>query len=197
MSQKYDPSQFIVPPQIGDKGHSQRIQANIQTGQYRAIRILAQSNIFPWRTDAEVIRWCIKNSLDQLSEMEPNLVQSVISRTNQILRQQQEEEFNRHSLESFQKLAETVNFYLMRGDRETAIGEIHEALRTFQSLRAQSDREKRWKRIYIEELAKTFRHVTEIPLDTPVEPVVPPKPLGKVEWDAWDDGDDDADQEEE
>ena len=195
MSRRYDPSDFIVPPQVGDKGHSERIQCRIQSGHYRALGTVARSGVFPYEERNDVIRWCIKFGLERLNQLEPQLIRSVMGQANAAIAIAVEDQHRRKFLELFQPLHEQVSYYLGIGQPEFAGGLIKKIRTAVEGMPDQPESEGQWKRRYLGELEK-YAHIEKAKPDERVIAPPPPPPPAKVDWSNWNGGSDGSDDEE-
>jgi len=155
---KYDPADFIVPPQLGKDGKSGRIQCYLQSGHERALNILARSGVFPFEERNDVVRWCIKAGLEKLSDMEPILINSVMRRTNLMIAMAQEEIERMKFFEAFDKLRTAVSGHMGRNDRAMARDLVKRYRDQIEKMPDEPERELRWKIKYLDEL-DTFKHL--------------------------------------
>lgn len=155
---KFDPAEFIVPPQLGKDGHSERVQCYVQSGHVRALNIIARSGVFPFEEKNDVVRWCIKCGLEELDRREPVMINSVIRRTNLLIAMAQEEIERMKFLEAFDKLRSATSGHLGRNDREMARDLVLRYRDQIEKMPDEPERELRWKIKYLDELEQ-FRHL--------------------------------------
>src|SRR6185436_18336648 len=70
LQQKYDPSDFIVAPS-DSKGISYRLYVRVAPDLERAVMEVLSSNRFPFRTEQDILRRCIREGVRALEQMEP------------------------------------------------------------------------------------------------------------------------------
>lgn len=155
----YDPAEFIVPPQLGKDGHSERIQCYVQSGHVRALNILARSGVFPFEEKNDVVRWCIKHGLEKLDTIEPVMINSVMRRTNLMIAMAQEEIERMKFIEAFDKLRTAVSGHMGRNDRAMARDLVKRYRDQIEKMPDEPERELRWKMRYLDELDNGFKHL--------------------------------------
>ncbi len=117
---KYDPALFNVPPSLGKDGKSAKLQCNIMEGHMRMLEDFAHSGVFPFTTASDVIRWCIKEGLEELNRMEPARMNSTMKRTNTMIALAKADIEKSKYLENFSLLRVQVNMHIASGDSESA-----------------------------------------------------------------------------
>lgn len=66
----YNPADFVIPAS-DHLGHSERIFCRVQPQIDRAIGVAVQSHKFPFRTNGDLIRWCVVRGLKVLDRLDP------------------------------------------------------------------------------------------------------------------------------
>lgn len=153
---KYDPSDFNVPPETKG-GHSQKVQANIQSGHWRAIEEIIRSGIFPFGGVADFVRWAIREALLKIDPMEPQLINSTMKRANVINYNLQEGIARGKFEETISNLREVVRQLIGAGDVDMA---RHQVAYTYKQILAMPDEPKRellWKVKYMNAVEKEFK----------------------------------------
>lgn len=152
---KYDPADFIVPPELG-KGKSQRVQCYIQSGHYRALNVVARSGVFPFEERNDVIRYCIQEGLQKINVLEPRLIGSVIRQANMMIYQNREDIYSQQHLEWIGGLKLTIQGHIGRGEEDVAREAIAYHYKQIQAMPDDPPRELRWKLKYLDELERNF-----------------------------------------
>lgn len=150
---KYDPSEFIVPPSVKN-GQSERIQFRAQSGHSRAAKMIANSRAFPFGTDQDVFRWCVREGLHKLEQLQPDIegLTSVLGQAKVATEIARDELYRVQFLELFQTVRNAVAYHVSQG--ETIAGkDLVEKIR-FQvaCMPEEPANEKRWKDKYLKEL---------------------------------------------
>jgi hypothetical protein len=145
---KYDPSKFIIPPS-DSKGVSVRIQARCPPDMQRGIDEVLVSRRFPFKSDGDVIRWCVRQGFKLLNEMED--VNTVGQRVDMLTQLLDEEKSHADFLHSFTRLQESVSRYLADQSPEQAVRVIAMAKHTFESMP-----DGYWKDKYLQRLKEQF-----------------------------------------
>jgi len=175
LQQKYDPSDFIVAPS-DSKGISYRLYVRVAPDLERAVMEVLSSNRFPFRTEQDILRRCIREGVRALEQMEP--VGSVSKRVDVISKILNEEAHHTEFLHTFQRLEEVVQRYLAN----QAPGE---ASRVVAMTKHQIEMmpEGHWRDRYLEELVKRFPNYLNkagVSLKQPHPTLVPPLQGGEV-----------------
>src|SRR5437667_163491 len=66
---KYKPEDFIVPPN-DSKGRGHRFSLSIHPAHNRELDIIVASRKFPFKTNADIMRWCLLRGLKILESLE-------------------------------------------------------------------------------------------------------------------------------
>lgn len=153
---KYDPADFNVPPEQKG-GHSQKIQANIQSGHARAIEEVIRSGVFPFGKDTDFVRWAIREALLKIDAMEPELINSVMKRAN-IINYQLQREIERSIFEkTLHNMRDVVRAHMGRGDQEMAKEQVAFVYDQVRQMPDEPASELRWKLKYLEAIEGEFR----------------------------------------
>jgi hypothetical protein len=149
---KYDPSDYIVPPSQKN-GHSERIQFRAQSTMARALKIIAGAKVFPFGTDQDVARWCLKFGLEHLEKLEPELegLSTVLGQcrlANELLR---DELYRFQFLEMFTNLRNAVAQHISHGETDEAKHLVHKTLDTIIAMPTEPEREGRWREKYLKQ----------------------------------------------
>lgn len=160
-SGKYDPALFCVPPKIG-KGESQKLQLNIQAGHYRALGIVGRSGVFPFDDRSDAVRYCLQVGLEQLTKLEPHLINSVMRHANIIIELAKVECFKQKYMEVFTEVQQAVSNYVQMGrpdDLAAARSLVDQVRKQIDAMPDEPDNELRWKIRYRDELDNRFRYL--------------------------------------
>ena len=154
-SGKYDPADFVVPPQL-QKGESQRIQCYIQSHHHRLLDIVGRSGHFPFSNSSDVIRWCIHYGLQYLDTLEPATTRTVMSQANMMNHYLKEQMHQMKHLEWMENLRTHVASLVSRGDEDAARETVALMWREVQKMPDDSPHELRWKLKYLEALETNY-----------------------------------------
>jgi hypothetical protein len=152
---KYDPANFNVPPEQKG-GHSQKIQANIQSGHARAIDEVIRSGVFPFGKDTDFVRWAIREALLKIDAMEPSLISSVIKRANMMTRRLQLNIEKSKFEEWLHELQDDIRRCIGAGDQDMAKQTIAYCHEQILAMPDEPEREFLWKQKYMEALERNF-----------------------------------------
>lgn len=155
---KYDPSDFIVPPQQG-KGFSERIQCRIQSGHYRAIGILATSGQFPFKQASDVIRWCIKDGLAKLEKIEPGTINSVFQQAEVAITIARDEVYRQQFLELFNSMAQAIGHHIATQNKPQAVALTNKIRQQIGKMPDEPQEQLDWKLKYLKELEERFGYL--------------------------------------
>lgn len=156
---KIDPSEFIVPPQKGKEGFSERIQCRIQSGHYRAIGILATCGHFPFKQASDVIRWCIKDGLARLENIEPGTINSVYQQAEVAIAIARDEVYRQQFLELFTTLASAVGHHVSTQNRQQATALVEKVRQQIGKMPDEPQEQLDWKLKYLKELEEKFGYL--------------------------------------
>lgn len=156
---KYDPSDFIVPPQMGKNGFSERIQCRIQSGHHRAIGILATSGLFPFKQASDVIRWCIKEGLAKLEKIEPGTINSVYQQAEVAIAIARDEVYRQQFLELFNSMATAVGHHIATQNRGQAVALVNKVRQQIGHMPDEPQDQLDWKLKYLKELEERFGYL--------------------------------------
>lgn len=146
--QKYDPSDFIVAPS-DSKGVSYRLYCRVAPDLERAVEEVLASNRFPFRTLQDILRWCIREGVRKLDQMEP--VTTVSKRVDIISKILNEEAHHAEFMHMFQRLQDVTQRCLA----DQSPGEAARIIAlTKHQLESMPDGH--WKDRYLSELEKQF-----------------------------------------
>ena len=149
---KYDPADYIVPPSLKN-GHSDRIQFRAQSTMARALKLIAGSKVFPFGTDQDVARWCLKYGLEHLEKLEPTLegLKTVLGQqrlANELLK----DELYRYAfMEMFTNLRNAVAQHIAQGEQQEARQLVEKTLDMIIAMPTEPEREGRWRDRYLKQ----------------------------------------------
>ena len=152
----YDPARFNVPPNQGKDGHAQRMQFNIQAGHARAIEQILRSGVFPFGIDADFGRWAIQEALEQIDSLEPELINSVMKRSNMMNYKLRLDSEQQKFTEWLNELRSAVQGHLGRRDKDQARMLVEYCYQQVQAMADQPDSQKVFKKKYVEALVQNF-----------------------------------------
>lgn len=186
----YDAADYIVPPQVGQNGHSERVQCRVQSGHFRALGTMARSGVFPWEERADVIRWCIKHGLQELARLEPGMLKSVMSQANAAERIARDHIYRQKFSETFAALHESVSYYVANQMPDQAALVVRDVRRELEAIPQKHENDRVWRARYLKELDKYAYLETGTTTSPAVLPAPPPPPT-RVAWDddGWSDDD--------
>jgi hypothetical protein len=149
----YDPSDFHVPPSLGRDGKSIKLQTvNIQEGHRNLLEKYAHSDVFPFTSYSDVVRFCIKAGTDILHELEPTLGPSIWNHTNNMLAQQRDDDYRIRQEEVFNGLRSLVGRHMQAGRTEDARDLVVYHRKQALSMPQRTDREIRHRSEYLEKM---------------------------------------------
>jgi hypothetical protein len=184
VARTYDAADFVVPPQVGQK-RGERIQCMVQEGHARALKIVANSGVFPHQVKEDVIRWCIKYGLNELAKLEPHLVLSVMSMANAADEILKEHAFYQKFTSLFTSLHEQVSHYSSQGMPEQALRMIAKVRTQIEKMPTGTEFDAMWRGRYLKNLAQYDYLEQAVKSGTPPPPP-PPRPTIKFDDDeSW------------
>jgi len=145
---KYKADDFICAP-ADAKGVSYRLTFRCIPDIEKGIDQIVASNRFPFSTRGDVIRWCIREGLRALNQMEP--VISVQKRVDMVDSLMVEEAAHSSFMHIFDVLEENVSKYMADQAPKQALRVLAMARHNFESMP-----EGHWRERYLEELHKRF-----------------------------------------
>lgn len=150
---KYSESDYLFPA-TDSMGQSARLQCKAQPTIAREIQSVVHSRRFPFRTDSDVIRWCVYTGLAELAKREPSTGFLAKAWAEvEVLRDQQywsaQQEMMRH-------LDEAVKRCMQAGQYGEARQLVLKTLANLNSLEKSS-----WNEQTIEEIRQRHRHIIE------------------------------------
>lgn len=149
---KYRPEDFIVPGQDSN-GNSARVYCRVVPLIERAIDVIMGSRKFPFKSEGDLIRWCVKRGVEELDGMEP-MVGSVMAQVDAMMSILRDEELNHTFLTVFDRMVQTIGMHV----QAQATGE---ARRVAYAMREQilKMEEGYWRDRYIRELDTKFGYL--------------------------------------
>jgi hypothetical protein len=150
---KYKADDFLVPA-ADTAGRSARAQCRIPPIIAREIQEIIHQRRFPFRTDSDVVRWCIMYGLDALSQMEPSpgFLQRAIAEMEVL----KDDEIWARQREVIQTLEASVKRYTDMNQWVEARRLVLDALARFRS-----GYEEKWREMILEQIKNKFQHVLE------------------------------------
>jgi hypothetical protein len=145
---KYDPGQFIVAPS-DVRGVSYRLTFRVAPDLEKAVDQVLACNRFPFTTRGDVLRFCVREGLRILEQLEP--MTSVTKRLDMLSTILGEENSHAEFLNIFQHLAATVEKYLADQAADQAKRILAIAKHQFEEMP-----EGHWRQRYLKELASRF-----------------------------------------
>lgn len=145
----YDPAHFIVPAS-DTKGHGVRRDFRLSVSMDREVDVIVNSKLFPFSDRSDLFRWCIKEGLARLNDMDeiPNSVwgqaEAAIEITRELVHQKQYEG-------TFLQLEEAIQGY-------RSVGAFTEIRKMYARVQAnfQNMPEGFWRTHYLGELARRY-----------------------------------------
>lgn len=147
----YDPGDFLVAPS-DTRGVSYRLVFRVCPDMEKAVDQILASHRFPFTTRGDVLRWCLREGVRKLDQMEA--VTSVTRRVDLLSTILNEENAHAEFMAIFEHLEETIQHYLADQAPDQAIRVVALAKHQFESMP-----EGHWRSRYLQELAKRFVHV--------------------------------------
>lgn len=157
---KYDPADFIVPPEAG-KGKSMRVQAYIQSAHHRAMSIVVRGGLFPFQEINDVVRWCIRHGLEQLDHLEPHQIGSVVRQASMMIRHAREEIYRHEHLAWLGTVKTAIDLLINDGEIDAAREEVKYYYEQILAMPDEPEYELRWKKRYHDMLMKNFAGLLE------------------------------------
>lgn len=149
---KYKPEDFIIPGQ-DNNGNSMRLWSRVVPMLDRAIDVMFASHRFPFRSKGDLIRWCIKDGVDRLEEMEP-VTGSVMAQVDAMIGILRDEELNHGFLTLFQTMTNTIGMHV----QAQAEGEARRVIATMQH-HIMKMQDGYWRQRYLRELREKFGYL--------------------------------------
>lgn len=151
---KYAPEDFICAP-ADSRGISYRLTFRVMPDIEKSLDQIVASNRFPFATRGDVLRWCTREGLRALGNMEP--VTSVTKRIDLVSGVLAEESAHADFMHIFVALEESTNKYLADQAPAQAMRVLALAKHNFEMMP-----EGFWRSRYLEELDKRFGHLMKI-----------------------------------
>lgn len=145
---KYAPEDFICAP-ADSRGVSYRLTFRVMPDIEKSIDQIVASNRFPFTTRGDVLRWCTREGLRALGNMEP--VTSVTKRIDLVSSVLAEENAHAEFMHIFTAIEESINKYLADQAPEQAMRVLALAKHNFEMMP-----EGHWRSRYLVELTKRF-----------------------------------------
>lgn len=150
---KYDPADFLIAPS-DTRGVSYRVTCRVAPDMEKAMDQVVASNRFPFSTRGDVMRWCLREGIRILDQLEP--VTSVTKRLDFLSNVLNEENAHAEFMHIFGHLEETVQRYLADQAPDQAIRVIALAKHHFESMP-----DGHWRDKYLRELVKRFGTISD------------------------------------
>lgn len=145
------PRQYLIPGQ-DSKGHSQRVYCRVMPAHYRALAAIERSKIFGFRTQGDLIRWCIDFGIRELTQRVrvPQAV-SALTQADAIREILNDEQYYMEFQQLFEAMSTTIN-------RHIAAGAEGEAVRVIALVRHHIEQmqEEYWREKYMGELMTRY-----------------------------------------
>jgi len=151
ITSKYKAEDFICAP-ADARGVSYRLTFRVVPDIEKGLDQIVASNRFPFSTRGDVLRWCVREGLRALNQMEP--VSSVTKRVDMVDAVLAEESAHADFMHIFGAIEESVNKYLADQSPQQAQRVLAMARGNFEMMP-----EGFWRSRYLEELTKRFAHV--------------------------------------
>lgn len=149
----YNPADFVIPAS-DHQGHSERVFCRVQPQIDRAMGMAVLSKKFPFRTNGDLMRWCIHRGLKVLDRLEP--MKGFMGASDAITEILRHEAYQQELTSMFQKMESVMAVHIANG----AHGEARKMLTTIlQQIRAID--EPYWKKKCEEDVLKRFGHLLE------------------------------------
>jgi hypothetical protein len=149
----YAPSDFIIPGS-DHQGHSERIYCRCQPQHARAIGKILASRKFPFRTQGDVLRWCVVRGLKVLDRLDP--MPGFIGMADAINEILKEELYLQEFTSMFNNMQVVIQGHIAMG----AVGEARKVL-TKVLMRVRTIEEEHWRKKAEEEIRTRFAHLLE------------------------------------
>jgi hypothetical protein len=147
----HDPADFLVAP-CDTRGVSYRLTFRVAPDMEKALDQIVASNRFPFSTRGDILRWCLREGVRSLDQMEP--VTSVTKRVDLLSTILGEENSHAEFMHIFDQLGESVDRYLADQAADQAIRVVAIAKHQFEMMP-----EGHWRDRYLRELKKRFGHL--------------------------------------
>lgn len=149
----YNPADFIIPAS-DHQGHSERVFCRVQPQHDRAMSEIMKKRHFPFRTQGDLMRWCIVRGLKVLNRLDPmpGFI-GMADAINDVLRQ---EMYLQEFVEMFNKMASVVQTHINNG----AEGEARKLIAVILGHVRKID-EEYWRKKCEGEIGNRFGHLLE------------------------------------
>lgn len=109
------PRQYLIPGQ-DSKGHSQRIYCRVMPAHHRALAAIERSKVFGFRTQGDLIRWCVDYGIRELTRRVyiPQAV-SALTQADAIREILNDEQYYMEFQQLFEAMSTTINRHIAAG----------------------------------------------------------------------------------
>lgn len=149
----YNPADFVIPAS-DHQGHSERVYCRLQPAHDRAMAVVLKEAKFPFRTEGDLMRWCIVRGLKVLDRLEP--MPGFLGAADAITEILREEVYLQELTAMFAKMESVIASHVASG----AHGEARKLL-TKVLTRIRAIDEPYWKRKCEEDVMRRFGHLME------------------------------------
>lgn len=149
----YNPADFIIPGS-DHQGHHERVFCRVQPQHERAIGLIFKSKKFPFRTEGDLIRWCVVRGIKVLDRLDPHPgLLGAVDAISEILRNEQ---YLQEMSAMFAKMETVMAAHISAG----ATGEARRLLTVILG-QIRAIEEPFWKKQCEENVMKRFGHLLE------------------------------------
>lgn len=149
----YNPADFIISGS-DHQGHNERIFARVQPQHSRTIGLITKSGKFPFRTEGDLIRWCVVRGLRVLDRLDPT--PGFIGAADAITEILRQEMYLQEFVSMFAQMEKVIAAHVAAGaDREARklLGTVMQKIRAID--------EPHWRRRCEEDINRRFGHLME------------------------------------
>lgn len=148
---RYRPEDFVIPAR-DHQGDTERGWFHMQPAVHRAMDLVLKEHAFPFRTEGDLIRWCLVRGLKVLEAMEPQ--PGFIGKAELVIQMCRLEEYNQTFNTQFEYLQRVV-------DQAVAIKMFGEARRLLALALVEMKKipEDEWRNRCVNEMKERFGHL--------------------------------------
>jgi hypothetical protein len=151
---RYDFNEFLCPGS-DDKGMSVRLFFRCPPQMERALEVLRDSKIWPYKTVSDIVRHAVVRHIERLHAMEPTVPRHFLSGLKAVVEVVKDAEINTMAQSTFGKMDSLIDRYVLTGDMEEAI-----RLMTLAKSQMNKMPNNRWKREWLKNFTKKYsRHL--------------------------------------
>lgn len=145
------PRQYLIPGQDA-KGHSQRIYCRVMPAHHRALAAIERSKAFGFRTQGDLIRWCVDYGIRELTRRGrlPQVI-SALAQVDAIKEVLTDEQYYMEFQSLFESMSATINKHIASGAEGEAVRVIAMVRHYIEQMQ-----EAYWRQQYMDKLMQQY-----------------------------------------